>query len=209
MLIGVIFLKKKIFKNAVLVVLIGALFFGISYAYLDYHIKHPSTNVNQKEEKIQYKRPPQNRGIAVTFPQGSALLAYLDFEERQINLLNIEKYDSDCVVYYGYTVDYVVKANYDLLQEMVDRVGGIDIEQNGKVMRYTGTQVVDLFAYGYTGEIKSQIISQIFSKIAKNNFSKEDIIYLIENCETDISFIDCIAWFDYIKEMSSRVNFVN
>lgn len=209
MLIGVIFLKSKILKNVLIIFLSGVIFLGVAYAYLAYNTNKKLMATEQKDSTVPYKSLPKNCGIVIAFPNDKALLAYLDFNENCIRLVNVEKYDSDCSHYYGYTADYTVKASYDLLQEMVDRVGGVDIEQNGTVMRYTGTQVVDLFSSGYTGNMRGQLISQIFKKISKNGFSKEDVIYLIENCETDISFIDCIYWIDYIKEMSDNVKFAN
>ena len=209
MLIGVVFLKKRIFKNALIIFLSGLLFFGVTYAYLKFSINKPTDSTNKVENKVMYEKTPQNKGIIITFSHGDALLVYLDFKNRQINLVNVENYDTACTQYYGYTVDYTVKSSYTLLQEMVDRVGGVNFEYNGKTMRYTGTQVVEMFEKGYENKIKNQIISQIFLKISENSLSKQDLIYLIENCKTDMSFVDCIYWLDYIKEMSGHINFVN
>ena len=196
-------------KNALITFLSVVIFLGVAYAYLAYNTKKQSTGIEQKEDKVPYQFLPQNCGIAIVFPKGSALLAYLDFNEKSIILVNIENYDAECSQYYGYTTNYTVNASYSLLQEMVDRVGGVDSEQNGTSIRYTGTQIVDLFTCDYADDIQRQTISQIFKKISKNGFSGEDVVYLIENCETNISFIDCIYWLDHIKEMSGNVKFVN
>lgn len=204
-----IFLKKKVLKTALIIFLSAVLFVGVTFVYLNRNVNKTSNLTEQKENKVSYKSVPQNRSIVLIFPKGDALLAHLDFNELCINLVNIENYDSECGLYYGYNADYTVKATNNLLQEMVDRVGGIDIKQNDETMRYTGTQIVDLLSRNKPSDIKGQIISQIFSKISKNNFSRDDIIYLISNCETNISFVDCIYWLDYIKEMCGKVNFVN
>ncbi len=186
-----------------------AMFFGIAYAYLNYHTNNQSENVDQKDYTVSYDRTPQSCGLAFVFPDNSAALVYLDFSEENIRILNIENFEPTRPEYYGYTVDYTLQTSYELVGGIIDRVGGIDIEQNGEMLRYTGTQVMDLIAYGHGEEIKQQILLQIFDKISKNSFSKDDFVYIIENSESNLSFVDCIYWLDYLKSMSRRISFVN
>lgn len=209
MLIGVIFLKKRILKNALIIFFCGAIFFGAAYAYLDYHVNNDTANVDQKDYTVPYNPTPENCGIAFVFPNNSAALVYLDFNNVNIRLLDIESFDPSRPEYYGYTSDYTVYTSYELIEGIIDRVGGIDINHNGETMRYTGVQVIDLIAYGYTADIKQQILLQIFKKISQNSFSKDDFVYIIENSESNLSFLDCIYWLDYIKEMSGRINIIN
>lgn len=208
MLIGVIFLKR-IFKVAFITFLSVVVFFGAAYAYLDYTINKNVTNADQKEDNVPYNIVPDSCGIAFVFPNNDAWLTYLDFDNLDINVLQIENFNKNQPEYYGYTVDYNVNITYDVVAEVIDRIGGIEIEQNGERLRYTGVQVLDLIAYGYDGSIKEQIFSQIFNSISKNNFSKEDLLYIIENSKSDLSFVDCIPWIDYLKSMCNRINYVN
>ena len=72
-----------------------------------------------------------------------------------------------------------------------------------------GVQVIDIIAYGRVEDINKQVLQQIFYKISQNSFSKDDFVYIIENSKTNLSFLDCIEWLEYLKAMSGRVEFVN
>lgn len=185
------------------------MFFGISYGYLRYHINKTLTEADQKEYAVPYERRPDNKGIAFVFPDNSATLVFLDFENLCIRLLDIPQFEAQKTEYNGYTVDYEVEMNLTLVEGIVDRVGGIDLEIDGVVMRYTGVQVAELISAKDGNSLKQQLLSQIFEQIEKNNFSKEDFVYIIENSENNLSFIDCIFWLDYLKDMSGRISFIN
>ena len=200
---------KKIFKLALITFLSTAIFFGAAYAYLDYSLKNATTNIDKKDFSVQYDRTPQNCGIALVFSDNSAALVYLDFKEVCVRILDVESYDSTRPEYNGYTADYTISVSYELVEGIIDRVGGINIEKDNECYRYTGAQVIDLIAYGRVDNIKKQILKQVFDKISKNSFSKEDIVYIIENSESNLSFVDCIDWIDYLKDMCRRVEFVN
>lgn len=213
-IIWVIFLKnkifnKKIFKRAFIIFCCGALFFALAYTYLKFNLEKETQSTEQKDYTVPYEKTPENKGIVFVFPNNSAVLVYLDFESSGVRLLDIESFDSARPEYYGYAADYTVQTSYELIEGIIDRVGGIDIEQNGETLRYTGVQVIDLIAHGYDGDLKKQILLQIFEQISKNNFSKEDFVYIIENSESNLSFIDCIYWLDYIEEMCDKIYFVN
>ena len=200
---------KRILKTAIITFLSGAIFFGASFAYLDHSLGKPARDTDQKDYTVPYIRTPESQGIAIVFPSGSATLAYLDFDEECIRLLDIENFDESCPEYYGYTVDYSIQISYELIEGIVDRVGGIELEIDGQKQRYTGVQVIDHIAYGRAKDMKREIVLQVFDKISKNNFSKDDFVYIIENSEGNLSFVDCIVWLDYLKDMSGRVQFVN
>ena len=208
------FMKNKIFgkglfKKAFIIFCSALLFFGGAYAYLYYNFNKQTATTDQKDYTVPYEKLPDNAGIAFLLPDSSTLLAYLDFENNCINVLNIENYDSSNNLYYGYTVDFTVETDYQFIAGLVDRVGGVNIETNGETLRYTGIQLIDLISTGCDSDIKSQIISQIFEQISKNDFSKDDFVYIIENSKSNLSVVDCIYWLDYIGEMSGRINFVN
>lgn len=209
-----IFLKRKIFskglfKSAFIIIFCGALLFGAAYAYLYYNFNKQTAKAEQKDYTVPYKNVPDNAGIAFLLPDSSGVVAYLDFENSCINVINIENYDTGNDLYYGYTVDFIVEADYQLIAGIADRVGGVNVETNGKTMRYTGVQILDLISVSSDANIKTQIIMQIFKQISENDFSKDDFVYIIENAESNLTVIDCIYWIEYIDEMSKNINFVN
>ncbi len=180
----------------------------MAYAYLQYNLNKAAAEAQKNDYTVPYERRPENCGIAFVFPDNSALLAYLDFEDSSIKLLDLADFQVQ-TEYFGYTADYTVQVSYELIGGIIDRVGGVSIEYGGETLRYTGVQVVDLIASGGEMGLKKQIILQIFSGISKNNFSKDDFVYIIENSKSNLSIIDCIYWLDYLGDMCSQISFVN
>lgn len=196
-------------KKAFVVVFSAAIFFFGAYAYLDYNLNRQTTEADQKDYTVPYENLPDNAGIAFLLPDSSAVIAYLDFENRCINVINVEAYDITNNLYYGYTVDFTVETDYQLIGGIVDRVGGVNIQLNGETLRYTGVQVIDLISVNLDANIKPQLITQIFKQISENDFSKDDFIYIIENSKSNLTVVDCIYWLDYIDEMRGNINIVN
>lgn len=184
------------------------MFFGISYTYLYFNFKE-TTTADQKDYNVPYKNLPDNVGVSFLLPDSSALLMYFDFENNNINVVNIEQYDFTNDLYYGYSANFIVQLDYYLIAEIVDRVGGVNIELNGEVLRYTGVQIIDLTSSNIKDDLKPKIITSIFNQISQNKLSTEDFLYIIENSEGDLEVVDCIYWLDYARVMFDNINFVN
>ncbi len=200
---------KNILKRAFIIFFCTVLFLGLSYAYLSYNFSKRSAAADQKEYDVPYERLPQNAGVAFTFDDGSAILAHLDFEDECIRLLSIDDFEGDSVSYSGYFADYTVEVSYSLVSGIIDRVGGINLNLGEESLRYTGSQVVELISKGYDSGLKREILLKIFEQISKNAFSKDDLVYIIENSKSNLSIIDCLYWLEYLKKMSSKISFVN
>lgn len=199
---------KKLVKRAFIMFSCGMLFFSVSYAYLRYNINKVA-EAQQKDYTVPYEHVPDNAGIGFLLPDSSAVLVYLNFENGCINVVNIENYDENNSQYYGYTVDYTIEVTAQLISGIVDRVGGINIQVDGKTLRYTGVQVVELISGNKESNIKSQIIREVFRQISKSGFSKENFVYIIQNTNTDLSLLDCIYWMDYIDNIRGDIKFIN
>lgn len=203
-------LQKSAFKKAFIIFYCTLVFFLASYAYLQINIGNGTdTQADAPDYTIPYKRTPDDKGIAFIFPDNSFIIVYLNFNDSSINILNVSCFDEKTTQYSGYTTDFKVYTDYELIEGIVDRVGGINLEIDGQTMRYTGNQITEFFSIPYTKEFKNEVISQIFNQISKNGLSKDDFSYIIENSDTDLTIPDCFDWFEYIKDMSSRVSFVN
>lgn len=205
-----IFLKSKgLFKKIFVVIFSAIVFFGVSYIYLDTAFNNKTTSIDKKDYTVPYKNLPDNTGIALVLPDNSAVMLYFNFESCCINVVNIDAYDVTNDMYYGYVVDFTVDVDYQLIGGIVDSAGGVNIKINDQILRYTGVQVIDLISTGCDKTIKEQIITDIFNQISKNNFSKEVLLYIIENGNTNLSVVDYVNWLDYICEMFDNINFVN
>lgn len=187
----------------------GLIFFFSSYVYLNLNLNNDTQTADQKDYTVPYEQIPQNACVAFVLPSDNAYFVHLDFKSRDIKLVMAENFSTKSQSYYGYTADYTVECDYQLLAGIIDRVGGVNLTFENETLRYTGIQVIDLIATGSLNKIKRPLLAEIFKQIAKNGFSKEDLVYIIENGESDLSVVDCIYWLDYIVNMSSRVSFVN
>lgn len=204
----VIFLKS-IIKRMLVSVMCGALFFGAVYGYLNYNLNKSILSADQKNNDTQYKHVPESKGIGFLLPDSSAVLVYLNFKENCINVVNIGVYDKNNNLYYGYTMDYTVEVDEQLVGGMVDSVGGVNVSVAGQTYRYTGVQVEELIKNTTDDSVKSQIIAEIFKNISKNGISKENFVYILQNAKTDLSILDCIYWLDYIDSIRENIVFIN
>ena len=81
---------------------------------------------------------------------------------------------------------------------LTDIAGGIELEGE----RYTGVQITDMLEYSVvTKDTKKQITEEIIMGIAENGFTKEDMLYIIENADTNLKFASAYTWMDYIGEL--------
>lgn len=200
---------KSVLKKAFIIISCGVLFFGVSYAYLHFNFNKNTTAVKRGTYDVPYKRLPENSGILLVLPQKSAVMAYLDFENSCIKLVDVPVFDEKQTNFNGFPADFTVEINHALIEGVIDRVGGVELAYEGETMRYTGNQAVTLISQGADSELRKQIFLKIFNQIAKNDFSRSDFVYIIENSKGNLSIVDCLPWIEYIPEMSKNIEFVN
>lgn len=201
--------KSKRFLKSIFVFSVCTLLFcAISYFYLNYNINKTKTDADIKDYTVPYKQKPNNCSVSFVLPEEDAIMLYLDFENTQIRVLNISDFESNSE-YYGYTVDYTVQLNYELMSNLIDRVGGVNLKIGEEPLRYTGVQIKQLLEYGYADDIKNTLTKEVFAQIGKNGITTADFIYLLENSENNLSITDCIYWYDYIGDMCKNINYVN
>ena len=186
----------------------GALFFCAVYGYLYYNLNKKILSADEKNFETEYRYLPESEGIGFLLPDSSAILVYLNFKENCINVVNIDLYDQNCDLYYGYTMDYTVEVDEQLISGIVDRVGGVNVSTGGQTYRYTGAQVEELIKTVPNGSVKSQIISEIFKQISKNGFTRENFVYILQNAKTNLSILDCINWLGFIDQIRENIVFV-
>ncbi len=183
---------KEILKRILIILSSGLIFFGVAYGYLSYSFKK-STAADQKEYSVPYRQIPQNTAVLVILPSGKCLSVVLDFQNMEIKVSD-QAFDGDD--YYSLTLSEAALAG------IIDRIGGVNITIDGETYRYTGAQITECIKGGCDGELFTQIVTQIFTQISKNGFSKSDFVYLLEGVKTNLTVVDCISWIGYIKEMN-------
>lgn len=202
-------MQKKIkytltFITVCLLVLL--IFIGSGYLYLSYELSPTEAN----EESVPYYTSiPENAGVMLDIC-GDRLLIFMDFEKSTMSMIFDESDVSAGEELFGYSVDYIIKGDYDLLAGIVDKVSGVELEIGEEKLRYTGVQITDLLSRtAQRQDLNREITSQIIKKIKENGFQKEDFLYIIENSDTNLTLPDCYQWCDYIKGLCKNAKFIN
>ncbi len=205
---GVIFLKKKllsIVRFLSICFLCGLMFVLGGYYYLNKSIKPADTDT----ESVPYTfSAPQNSGIIISINE-SPTFVYLDFEEEWLRVIIPPSRDFENEIY-GYPIDYKIAADYDFVTALIDYAGGIELDIEGKSLRYTGVQVTDILSRtADTSELKRNIINSLLEKISVDGIDSEILNYIVEKTETNLSMPDCYYWDGYIKKLCSNGKIIN
>lgn len=199
---------KKYLRLAVILFVSVSVFFGASYLYLYNSLKSEQKAADVKEDKIPYDNTPENCGLLFVMPEDKKLLFFLDFRQEISYIINVEN-NGVSGDFAGYPADYRFITDYYSLAAVIDRLGGIDMEIEGEVLRYTGIQVCDLVFKDCPSDIRFKAVSSLCERISENGFSNDDFAFLIENTKTNLKMPDCFYWQKYIKSIFSNSVFVN
>lgn len=204
-----IYLKKKIrfaIKVFTFCLCLLLVFIGSGYFYLS----HELTPAETKQEAIPYNNTlPQNAGVIFDIC-GDRTLCYMNFETETLSIVFDDKNTSVGEKLYGYPADYIVKGDYDLLCGIIDIIGGVELGWEEEILRYTGVQITEKLERTVDRDtLRREIIGKIIEKISYRGFQKEDLLYIIENSETNLTVPDCYYWPQYIKNLATGVRIVN
>ena len=198
---------KQAGKNVLIVILVvlccAAVFTGISYLML----YTPSSQSSAKDDFVPYVESDDTpKGILFGFDNGGSVFLYFDAKNPSTMVLLLPNGATpNDVDAYGYTVFRTVKTDYAMLEGFIERVGGIEIDNT----RYTGVQISDMLRHDAQKPIRRQVISAIFKKLAANGLSSENLVYIIENSRTDLSFPDGYSLLTDIEKLSKNIHFIN
>lgn len=199
---------KNFFKTATVIIFSVAVFFSVSFFYLEYKLTdNQSTAKNQSG--VSYYDTPENCAVVFYLPSGTAALINLNFKENNVKVSVTTDVSPETAKGDFIDADYYVTADYELLSGIIDRIGGIEITETGEKIRLNGTMFSEFIKTNTNRPLlRKQIILNIFDKISKNGFSKDDFLYIIESGQTDLKTVDCYSWPDYIKEISKKTEVV-
>ncbi len=196
-----IFLKlktKRRLKIFLFLLLFGVTVFTCGYFYLDSCLRE--ITVSEKTEKVPYYSVPQDTTVLFKICEDEILLN-LEFENEMVDVIFGEDYYD-----YGYDVDYTIESDYELVGYLVDLVGGIEIE----IRRQTGEQIIEKLKYSEVKYLeKKEITERIIEGIKNAVFTKENLLYIIENSKTDLKFNMCFDWIEYIPKICKFPRYIN
>lgn len=194
-----IFLKRKIkryINNVLFLIFFGSVVFSAGYLYLDSTVG--DIDVTKTEEKVPYYETlPQDTTVLLKICDDN-ILVNLCFSDKTIKVVLAEDFAHEQSTVYGYKIDYYLNSDFKTVGYLTDIAGGIELEGE----RYTGVQITDMFEYSVvTKDTKKQITEEIIMGIAENGFTKEDMLYIIENADTNLKFAASYTWTQYIDEL--------
>ena len=179
-------------------------FVGVGLSYVSSEKKVAQ---NETESVPYYLAYPESKGVLFEF-LGDKAFFYFDFEGQSLSVIYPdEEYEKEI---YGYPIDFMVSADYSLLEYIIDAVGGITLKRGEESLNLTGVQVSDILETSpERDELCREITEQIVFGISKQGFNRESVLYIVENSETNLTVPDCYYWSEYLKEVCSLPRFVN
>ena len=194
---------KLFFKTVIISACCCVVFVAAGYYYL-------SQNFNQAEiktESVPYaQESPDNAGVMFSIGEEKTFL-YLDFEKKALVVSAQPETDDGYV--YGYPVNYSIECGYNLIVQMVDYVGGIELTVNEQSLRYTGIQAADIITTSFSIDFKKAVIRALCDKIAINGIGADFLVTVIENSKTDLTLPDCYYWKDYLSELCENLQMID
>lgn len=183
------------------------IFMLVTYFYLSAMIDKQNTAADTKQSKIPYSTTPEDSGVLFIFPDQKGLLTYFEFSNNSIYAIPVDDCTGESIVYYGYPADYRIECDYPLIAGIIDNAGGVELERDEEILRYTGVQVVELLSY--SADLRSdtlEITIGLFKSISQNGFSVSDMTYILSNCtHTNLTLPICFNWSDYIPKMTLTI----
>ncbi len=166
----------------------GFLIFGSGYIYLSSLI--PATEASKPIKKITAEvAKPQNK--ALLFLQGEyKVLCNLNFSENTLELDFKPEEDEP--------YDYSLECNGEILEYLVDSVGGVNVYINGVFHRFIGIQVTEHLA---EDGFYKRAVTEIVKGIAVSGLDSEDLLFILNNCQTELLYKDCFNWINYLPEL--------
>lgn len=199
---------KVFFKTFFISFLSFVLFFGFGYFYLN-TAKREQKAENKAQYVPYYSTFPESNGVLVDIA-GLKCFFYLDFKESILSVYFLSENETFQNEIYGYSIDYNIEGNYNLIEGIIDIVGGIELEKSGEVLDCTGIQVKEMFyEIAECGNLFREVTEKLIEKVSINGFTKSDFLYIIENSQTNLTVPDCYFWPEYIKELCKTVRYIN
>lgn len=203
-------MKKSKWTNIWLCIMLSLGIFAVSgLIFLPLALKNDTSLVGEENSDVPYANAPQSSGVLYLSSDGSGALIFLNFEQQTaaVNLfLNGAKQKALTV---GYEINYTILGNDEFLCELCDRLGGIELNENGVVRRFTGAGLAEKLKGADSILEKAEISEGFFKKISKIGLSNSDFQFIIESTKTNLNFPVCFSWGSVLKDTVTNYIFEN
>ncbi|MBR3960599.1 MAG: hypothetical protein IKK13_00100, partial [Clostridia bacterium] len=163
--------------------------------------------------KVPYyeSEAPVSYGMLFSFFEGQSVYLNFDMEHEQTTVLLLangaQKSEIESA---GYEVDAVFLANHDFLATFIDRLGGIEFStKEDGTLNFTGVQVTAELSTSNSVELRRNIIKALLNKVKAAGVTAADMLFLIEENETDVSYPQVYLLPETINKALKMVSFIN
>ena len=155
---------------------------------------------------VEYYSGIDNCALLLIFEDGAGALLYLDFGKRQLDIKIYNDNPEGQARVSRYGLDKTVFADREFLAAFCDRLGGIEFLEGGTKRNYLSASLRQKLGEKADFETRKMIITAFFEKIAKIGLSTDDVKFIIEETENNLSYIDCYDWVDHIASMADNMS---
>ena len=171
-----------------------------------------SKTVNESIENVPYKveEAPLFWGVLINFKGGKSVYLAFDAERNSTSVLILpESANEEAVAEYGYAVSTFSSADFDFLSSLIDSFGGIELNSDGETFNFTGVQISEMLKKSNDTEFKKRVINKLLSKIKNQGLKKDNILLLIEETETKLTFPEGYYLNETVNNSLGSVRFIN
>ncbi len=184
---------KIIFLCGVIAVCLSA-FAGLGWIYLVNN--KDAANTAESADKMPYSSVPGSVTVKYVFSDRSSALLYLEFSAGRLTA--VIGADENA----GY--DYELQPLSGTAAGFIDRLGGIEIMFDNKILRYTGSQTVKLLSENAVG--KKEIMEAVFNRIASQGITRGQLTFLLQNSKTGLTIPLCYSWPEWLKDLCANAD---
>lgn len=167
--------------------------------------KNEVVKTEEKTQKIPYHNEIEPVGIIISFYDEEIFLG-LDFNENKALFI------FDDVVFKalkkGFKIDYSYSFSQEKLENLVDFLGGIEVDINGENLNLTGNQIIDWLSEDLSDEKLKYLAENISKKIAKQGMSNTALEKLFENNTGTLSLKSCYLFLNNLSEVFKNPYFI-
>ena len=200
-------------KNLVTVWLSVALSLGLfaiaGLIFMPVALNNELYSADNEQSGIPYPSDLQSSGILYVSEDGAGALIYLNFEQKTTTVNIFLDGAREKALLVGYEINYTLVGNDTFLCELCDRLGGIELYENGVKYRFTGAGLAKELENIDSVSQMAEISEGFFKKISKIGLSDDDFKFIIENTRTDLNFPACYSWREVISDTVSCYIFEN
>ncbi len=153
---------------------------------------------------------PDFFGILMRFEGGGSVYLGFDKADNKTTVIMLgNAAGGGEVSEYGYYTDCEADASFDFLARFIDNFGGIELNTDEGVFKYTGVQITEMLSKTNDMDFKKRIASKLLSAMRQKGLERADLLMLIEQTETDLNFPSVYHLHNTVNSALGSITFVN